>query len=244
MPRMVALIHGYGLDYRIWWPVELAFEGCHVIHLSLPGYGEERVEDAYTIEQLAARFWEGIDPRMAPTVHLVGMSMGGYVAIAMAAQQPQRLESLALVHSHVFADSEEKKAARTSTLEFISTHGRAAFAAKMIPSLFADSVKHHEIAQLLIRRGIEYEDKAWCYGMRAMRDRKDHAATLAYLTVPVLMLMGEKDVAVPVNVALRQSHIAERGTFHLYPETGRMGMYECTDKMITDLIRFYHTLPA
>lgn len=242
MARVVVLIHGYGFDQRVWLPVELAFEGFHVVHLSLPGFGDEEVEGEYSIAGLANRFWQEIDPHIAPVVHLAGMSMGGYVVMEMAAQQPHRVQSVALVHSHVFADSPEKKDARTATLELISTKGREAVASKMIPSLFAHPDSHKEIIDMLVRRGIQYSDQAWSYGTLAMRDRRDHADTLSALKVPVLMLMGEKDKAVPVDIALRQSHLAERTVLHLYPETGHLGMYEQSDLMIRDLVRFYQSI--
>jgi pimeloyl-[acyl-carrier protein] methyl ester esterase len=98
------LIHGYGFDHRIWYPVEIAFEGHHVIYLSLPGFGMERISDAYTISDLANKYWKHINDVVEGPVNLVGHSMGGYVCMEMIAQQPSGVSSLALVHSHVFGD--------------------------------------------------------------------------------------------------------------------------------------------
>lgn len=241
MSETIVLLHGFGFDYRIWFPVELAFDGFRLVHLQLPGFGEDPVTSPYSIETLAAQFWQEIDPQLAPNVHLAGMSMGGYVVMEMSAQQPSRVKSLALLHSHVFADTEEKKKSRTAAMEQVAREGRAGFVEKMISSLFARPDIHDEIIRLLIRRGMRYDDKAWYWGIQAMRDRNDHAATLSGLTVPVLMVLGAQDAAVSMEIAYRQSHLAERNCFHVLPDTGHMGMYEQTDFVISILSRFYHT---
>lgn len=242
MSKTVVLIHGYGFDLRTWSPVEIAFDGYHIIYLSLPGFGEESVDKAYSIEELARSFWSEIDPHIAPDVHLVGHSMGGYVCMEMIAQQPKRVLSLALVHSHVFADSEEKKVGRTQSMEFIKTNGGSAQAEKMIPSLFSKTHFPNELVEILVGRGKSYGDNAWYFGMGAMRDRKDHTETMKKIDVPVLMVMGEKDGAVPVELAYKQSALVKRGSLSVYPEVGHMAMYENTATMICDLVKFYRSI--
>ncbi len=237
--KTTILIHGYGFDHRIWYPVELAFEGHHVIYLALPGFGMEPVTEAYTVAELAKKYWRHLDEIEADQVNLVGHSMGGYVCLEMLAHHPSRVSSLALVHSHVFADPAEKKEARNSTLNDIKTNGCAGLVNKLIPSLFADGQKSSGIIKMLINRGLQYDDNAWYFGTQAIRDRIDHSETLKTAHAPVLMLMGEADKAVPAELAYKQSSLAERTELHLYPDVGHMGMYENTSQMIGDLIRFY-----
>jgi pimeloyl-ACP methyl ester carboxylesterase len=239
MAETIVLIHGYGFDSRIWLPVELAFEGHRVVYLTLPGFGDETPQEPYTIESLAKHFWSVLDEGESGVVHLAGHSMGGYVCLEMAAQQPARIASLALIHSHVFADSPEKKIQRSASIEDIRAHGREAIVRKMIPSLFAESVNKPEIINALIARGLTYDDNTWIYGTQAIRDRRDQSQTLRDLKVPVLMISGEKDAAVPVDLFYKQAPLAENNQLIIYPETGHMAMYENTLRMICDLRTFY-----
>jgi pimeloyl-ACP methyl ester carboxylesterase len=239
MSKTVVLIHGYGFDYRSWYPVEPAFDGFHIIYLSLPGFGDEPVEEAYSITELAKGFWSEIDPNIAPEVHLVGHSMGGYVCMEMIAQQPGRVLSLALIHSHIFADTGDKKASRTLAMENIRKNGCQAQAKKMIPSLFDTTHYPTELVDVLVRRGIAYGDNAWFFGMGAMRDRKDHSETFQNISFPVLMLMGENDTAVPLDLVYKQAPLASQGRLCIYPGVGHMAMYEKTARMICDLAVFY-----
>lgn len=237
--RPTVLIHGYGFDHRIWYPVELAFEGHHVIYLSLPGFGMDSVTEPYTIAELANKYWRHINDVVKEPVHLVGHSMGGYTCMEMLAQQPSKVASLVLVHSHVFADPAEKKEARTNSITDIKENGREAFVKKMIPSLFATQTGYEEIIRMLIERGMIYDDNAWAFGTHALRERKDHAATLQKAEIPVMMIMGENDNAVPVELAKRQAPLLPQANLRLYPNVGHMAMYEHPSKMIGDLIRFY-----
>ncbi len=102
------LIHGFAFDMRTWDPLELAFEGHRRMPLSLPGFGSAVPTKPYSIRELANDFWQQLDDAGISSVHLLGHSMGGYVCLEMLALQPSRVLSLALLHSHVFADTEEK----------------------------------------------------------------------------------------------------------------------------------------
>jgi pimeloyl-ACP methyl ester carboxylesterase len=233
------LIHGYAFDHRIWYPLELAFEGHRVTYLSLPGFNLEPVIEPYTIAELAKKYWAHLDDIKREQVNLVGHSMGGYVCVEMMAQQPSRVSSLTLVHSHVFEDSPQKKEGRSDAMNDIITNGREGFATKLITSLFADADKSSSLVKKLIRRGLQYDDNAWFFGMQAMRSRRDHTETLKAAQVPVLMLMGEADKSVPVELALKQASLADRTSIHIYPGVGHLGMYENTKQLLVDLIQFF-----
>ena len=242
--RPTVLIHGYGFDHRIWYPVELAFEGRHVIYLTLPGFGLEQVSEPYTIADLARKYWRHLNDVISEPIHLVGHSMGGYVCMEMISQNPSKVASLALLHSHVFEDNAEKKQGRSDTMKDISENGAGPFSEKLISSLFAEPKKHSEIIKMLVERGKYFTNDAWCYGIQAMRDRRDHAETLKNIKVPVLMLMGQQDKAVPEEIAFKQAPLSERTDLHLYPNVGHMAMYENPAAVIQDLIRFYDMVAA
>ena len=242
--KPTVLIHGYGFDHRIWYPVELAFEGRHVIYLSLPGFGLDLVTEPYTITELANKYWRHLNDVAPEPIHLVGHSMGGYVCMEMLSQQPSRVASLALVHSQVFEDPAEKKAARSATMKDISENGREAFVKKLISSLFANSEKYAGIIGMLIERGMHYDDNAWCFGTQAIRDRKDHAQTLKNTKIPVLMLMGEQDKAVTPEVAYKHPPLSDLVEMQMYPDVGHMSMYENPSGVIQDLIKFYDKVGA
>lgn len=244
MKETIVLIHGYGFDNRIWSSLEIAFDAFEVVYLSLPGFSNEVVEEPYSINVLAQQYWLALEPLKGTRVHLVGHSMGGYVCMEMVAQQSSRVASVALIHSHVYADTTEKKLHRSTAMEGIKNNGRSQLVHQMIPSLFGDKEDMSLVINALIHRGMKYNDHAWYFGMQAIRDRNDHADTMKNLRVPVLMIMGEKDMAVPVDLAYKQASLAEQNTLCVFPDVGHMVMYENSPAALVAMTRFYEYLQA
>ena len=234
----VVLIHGYGFDHRVWSPVEIAFEGFNVVHLTLPGFGDDVAPSAYSISALAAHYLEGLEHKTKTAFHLVGHSMGGYVSMEMVAQKPERIASLVLLHSHVFEDSPEKKQQRSKTLEEIRGMGQRPLVYRMIPSLFTAGRVPGLLIDALIERGMTYPADAWYYGALAMRDRLDHALTLSKIKVPVMIVAGQHDAAVPVELAYRMAALPERCLLRVYTDTAHMAMYENMLALVEDLRAF------
>ncbi len=91
----VVFIHGFGLDLQMWdaqWP---AFAQSHrVIRYDLRGYGSSSLPTGpYShVDDLLAL----IDFLGAGPAHLIGLSLGGRVALRVAAQAPERVRTLTL----------------------------------------------------------------------------------------------------------------------------------------------------
>jgi esterase/lipase len=68
---------------------------------------------------------------------LVGHSMGGYVALAMAELFPSEIHQVVMLHSSPFADTEEKKTGRQRTIDFLKKYPVKDFLGPFILNLFA-----------------------------------------------------------------------------------------------------------
>ena len=223
--RTIVLIHGYGFVSRIWNPVEEAFIGYNVVRLSLPGFGDDPFSGPYSIESLAMHFWEELESQGESTVHLVGHSMGGYVCMEMLAQQPDRVASLCLLHSHVFADSEEKKKARTAILEEIQTTGREAFVRRMIGSMVFDKTLHATLIENLIDRGLLYGDDAWYNGTTGPGQHFDIARMRAIEQRRVVLRCANSGVTgaiAPDGSTLAQIPVMQQGACNLTVRTSSL----------------------
>jgi len=81
-------IHGIGSCWQVWNPVLPALEERHdVLALSLPGYGESApVDGEPTVWALVDAVEDAMDAAGFDTAHLVGNSMGGWIAAELAAR--------------------------------------------------------------------------------------------------------------------------------------------------------------
>ena len=71
-------------------------------------------------------------------VDLIGLSMGGYVALAFAQRYPDQVRTLALLDTKASADTAEAKAGRDVAASLVAREGRAVFANSLIDALVAE----------------------------------------------------------------------------------------------------------
>ena len=99
--RPLLLVHGLGSRGEDWANLipQLINSGNHVYALDLLGYGDsEQPRDArYSISQQAAMVEGFLDSQHLQQVDMAGWSMGGWIAMQVALQQPQRIRRLVLL---------------------------------------------------------------------------------------------------------------------------------------------------
>jgi abhydrolase domain-containing protein 6 len=96
----ILFIHGFGADKDRWGTFLPPFSKRHrIIVPDLPGFGESsQIPSAkYDIPSQAERLHRFTDQLGLDSFHLLGISMGGYIAGYFASEYPQKVKSLALV---------------------------------------------------------------------------------------------------------------------------------------------------
>jgi pyruvate dehydrogenase E2 component (dihydrolipoamide acetyltransferase) len=95
----VVMLHGFGADLSSFMFNQAALaEDRPVYVLDLPGHGSSTKDVGEgTVERLAADVLAFLQVAGITTAHLVGHSLGGAVAISIAALRPERVESLTLL---------------------------------------------------------------------------------------------------------------------------------------------------
>jgi len=99
MPVPVLLVHGIRTSASMWRHQQemLSAAGHPVLAIDLPGHGS-RLHEVFTVEGALAAIDAGVD-RLGGPVLLVGLSLGGYYAIAYAARRPDRVLGLVAASS-------------------------------------------------------------------------------------------------------------------------------------------------
>jgi pimeloyl-ACP methyl ester carboxylesterase len=104
--KTVLFLHGYSSFLNMWYPTALSLgPGYRAILVDLPGHGlSDRREVDYSPQGVAATLWKMMDQIGEGRLEVVGHSWGASVALAMALQQPARVERLALVDGWVYEE--------------------------------------------------------------------------------------------------------------------------------------------
>jgi pimeloyl-ACP methyl ester carboxylesterase len=172
------LLHALPLDERMWEPQLAALAGHDVTAPRL--YGRGRTMHAWA-DSIAGE----TDGELA----VVGASMGGYCALALARRAPERVRALLLVGARPDADSDERRAGRADTIELIRREGADGLWRMMLPKLFADPSTADE--RLLFR------DEGGLIGaVEAIRDREDSTDLARSFAGPLQFVVGEHEAFV------------------------------------------------
>ena len=92
----VVLLHGWGLNHQVWSQLVLALPPELAIHTpDLPGFGLSPCPVSYDIDSVLAQLAEQIPNQST----VVGWSLGGLLAIALASRYPDKVKKLGLIAS-------------------------------------------------------------------------------------------------------------------------------------------------
>jgi pimeloyl-ACP methyl ester carboxylesterase len=200
----VVLLHAYPLDSRMWDPQRGALAG-HDVH------APDLYDLGSSMEEWARQILRSVPGDFA----LVGASMGGYCALAVARLAPERIRALALVGSRADPDTPERRAGRAATIELIRTGGAAALWEDVRPKLFNDA-SDPEVVERARRLVLDLDPDGLVRAVRAIRDRQDSTDVVESLEVPVLIAVGDDDPYVPVADAEALAQLAPRGRIEVY----------------------------
>ena len=238
----VMLIHGFAEDNSIWNDISAALsENYQLILPNIPGSGgSPAMTIQHSIDDYAAAMLAILQEEQLDKVVVIGHSMGGYIALAMAEKKPSTIKALGLFHSSAYADDVLKIATRQKAISFIQENGSQAFLKTSLPGLFADPLQHKKSIDNLLQKAENCSCDTLIQYYEAMIKRPDRTELLVTAKFPVLFVMGFEDKAVPFSHSLQQSHLPPIGHISILRGSAHMGMIEEPAKsllVLTDFLR-------
>jgi len=207
--KPVVLLHGYPLNSTIWQTEQDGLsDHYHVITPDLRGHGESPApEGIYEMDSMAQDVIALLDSLGVEKAAIMGHSMGGYVTLALWRLVPERFLALGLIDSQAGADSPEGREGRYKTAEKVFMEGSKAVEQAMLPKMFAAGLPTEQPILEQVRTMILNTRPNGMIGvLKGMAARPDSKDLIGKITVPVLLLTGDKDQLIPMQ---RSSDMAE-----------------------------------
>jgi pimeloyl-ACP methyl ester carboxylesterase len=228
--RTVVLLHGYLENLNVWDDLAgLLQPFVRVVSLDLPGHGISEVRGpVHTMDFLADVVHGALVELGVAKYTVIGHSMGGYVALALAARHPEVLDGLVLFSSTPNADSPEKREAREREIAIVES-GKKELLSRTIPgrgfapqnrTRMADLVE--DFAELVMLT----EDEGITALLRGMAARVDTNEMLRSLPVPQLFLLGRHDEYIGAEIAADMIARHPQATVAWLDASGHNGMVE------------------
>lgn len=226
----LVFLHGLGGDAACWRPQLEAFGGRHrAIAWDMPGYGGSEPLDEMTFPGLAASLSELLDDLRVDRVHLVGHSMGGMVAQEFAAGWPERLRSLTLSGTSAAFGRADGAWQRAFVAERLAPLDRGLRLADLAPELLRGLLgadPDPEGVRQAIASMARVPEATYRAAVRCLITF-DRRAALGRISVPTLLLAGERDPVAPPATMERMAARVAGARFVVLPGAGHLANLEC-----------------
>lgn len=250
-PLPLVLLHPFPLDALSWEDVIIRLSDVPVVTVDAPGFG-----DSPPFEAVASRLGRDAEPSLetyadavvatlrAIGVHravVVGLSMGGYVALAIVERHPAFVAGVGLLDTKATADDDAARANRLRVAQAAEGEAGSAAVAPMADVLLGETTKAErpdlvaEVAGLLAAApsaGI-----AW--GQRAMAARPGRLAVLEDLAAPGLVLRGAEDAVSSQGSAEAMARAFADCELVVIPGAGHLTLIENPDLVASALRRLW-----
>lgn len=199
----LVLLHAFPLDSRMWADVAPRVDGP-VLAVDLPGMGA--AQGVALPEPALEASADAVAAVLAEAGHhravVAGLSMGGYVALALAERHPSLVAGLGLLDTKATDDTEDARANRLRVAEVVESAGTVDEVLPMATALLGEASRERPelVARLEALIGAQ-PPAGVAWSQRAMAARPDRTAVLTGYRGPALVLVGEEDRPTPVAEA-------------------------------------------
>ena len=240
--KCIVLLHGYLESMLVWEDfIPLLYKQARVVTLDLPGHGISVVTgECHTMEYLADVVAEAMTTLGVERFTVVGHSMGGYVALALAEHHADRLEGVVLLSSTPNPDTEEKRENRRREISLVKS-GKKDMLARVAPAAgFAESNRKRlkDYIDDLAEQVHVTEDEGIVALLNGMIERKDQNQMLQTSAVRQLFILGRKDGYIVPEVAEQMVANHPQAEVVWLDESGHMGFIEEPERTAEALLNF------
>jgi pimeloyl-ACP methyl ester carboxylesterase len=243
----VLLLHAFPLDASQWDHEVAALSGryrCLRPDAFGCGLSPAPPEDM-TLDGVAVAILGALDDRGISSVVVVGLSMGGYTAMALLRQAPQRVRALVLADTRATADGDAARADRLAMARSVRSEGVEGIVEATVERLLAPRSRGEFHISDPVRGRIRRctpEGVAAC--QEAMAARPDSTATVSAVRVPTLLICGEEDSVTPPGEMREMSAVIAGSRLEVIPGAGHISNLEQREHFDALLGDFLDELPA
>lgn len=223
----VVFLHGFLENLGIWNDLSHSLKNQYkVICIDLPGHGNSsNFGYCHTMELMADVVIHVLKILKIRRYYLIGHSMGGYVAMAIAEKRPDSIKGLCMFHSTASNDSDEKRKERQKVIKVVQKD-KMFFIRTAIPNLFGSPEIHQKKISKIIDSAIKISTQGIIAALEGMRMRADREIVLKFVSYPVLYIIGRKDKLLPEKKLIQEAQLPEISEHVLLENSAHMGFIE------------------
>jgi 3-oxoadipate enol-lactonase len=232
------LIHGLGYGRWGWEPLlPLLAERFRVISFDNRGIGGSAVPPGpYTAREMADDALAVLDAAGVEHAHVVGISLGGMIALELALDAPDRVDRLVLISTTPGAkDGHPMPAATVRLLTEAANWAPEVALRRFIENALGSEPDPELVERILAHRLSAPQDPAGWAAQASAGATYDGAGRIASITAPTLLIAGTADRVVDHRNSLALAESIRGSAVRLIPGAGHLVFWEDPDA-VADLI--------
>lgn len=226
-PTPVVLLHAFPLDHRMWDEVAAGLSASRTVLAPDLPVPSDATLPAPGLEAAADHVADLLRAAGGPAV-VVGLSMGGYVALALLERHPELVAGLALVDTRSTADPPEAAERRRRTAQDVEDAGTVEPVQGGVTTLVGETTRaaRPEVVERVAAWVDEQDPARVAWAQRAMAARPDRTEVLRTYAGPVTVVVGDEDTLTGADAAEHLVRTAEQALLVVVPRVGHLSAVE------------------
>ncbi|MDP2957837.1 MAG: alpha/beta fold hydrolase [Longimicrobiales bacterium] len=226
----VVFLHAFPLNAAMWTRQAEALAPRRVLTPHFPGFGGRPPGDA-DLDAFARAVLRDMDEAGIGRAVVVGLSMGGYVALRLHALAPERVAGLVLADTRAGDDDEAGRARRADQAARARREGLGWLADAMVPALLGETTRRERPDVVARVRDLvaQAHPEGVARALEAMSGRPDSVPRLSEIRVPVLVVVGEEDTLTPPAESRKIAEGVPDGRLVVLPGAGHLANLEAPE---------------
>lgn len=204
----VVLLHGFLENSSMWDSLLSPLRSSNrVICIDLLGHGQTGcIGYVHTMELMADAVKAVIEALKIESFKLVGHSMGGYVALALADKYPKLIMGLCLMNSTVLEDNSDRKKNRDRAIQAVKKNHKT-FVAVSIANLFApyNRDRFSKEIEVVKQEALKTPLQGIIAALEGMKIRPNRQHVLQTNAFKIMMIIGRKDPVLEYDTLINQT---------------------------------------
>ncbi len=231
------------------WDAQITFLRDNRINsmtIDFPGFGNTPVNPRLeSMTQYAREIFQLHQKLKISRAIFVGLSMGGYVALALYKEHPEIFYGLVLANTRATADNDETRHRRNSVIqELVKTKNPAPVITQHTERFFTPHFRqsHPEIVESTVKWMKNAQLAGIIQAQKAMSTRENLQKLLPDIRFPVLVIAGEQDTLIPVSEGRGMAEELSQGELKIIRDAAHLSNLEKPQEFNKYLIQYYRKI--
>ena len=224
------LVHGFPFNHSMWdEQIKELSKQYYCVTYDIRGLGESSAGDGqFTMESFVDDLEIIVNELELKKSILCGLSMGGYISLRAVERMEVKFSTLILCDTKSDPDNSEGKLKRAAGIKMINEEGVEKFVRQFVPNCFSENFMsaHKEEYKNVINRSQHNSPKGVKGCLLAMAGRTDTTPFLQKISIPTLVICGEKDKLTPPAVMKSMANNINNSEFIIVRGAGHMAPFE------------------